>query len=112
MLNFEEINKRLAGYAEDYGKKYPRYKELEFKYIKEFDRLLMEAQASIGNQPSREAYARQEVSNLDFYDEFVSLQVEVNVIRTQISILKQISENLKTEGFREIRMGGGDYYGK
>ena len=111
-MNFEQINKKLLKYADDYAEKYPKYKVLELEYIKNFDDLLVKGQSTFPSQPLREAHARKEISQMDFYDEFTKLQVEINIIRTHISVLKQVSENLKTEGFREIRTGGGDYYGK
>jgi len=102
-LSLYKISEQLAKATEDYGSQYPKLKTLELKYTQEFDRLLMEAQSIFGNQPSREAYARQKLTELPFFEEFCSLQVEVHVLQNRMRNLGQISRNLINASF-----GGGD----
>lgn len=93
-LTLYKVSERLADLSEKYGEVYPKFKKLEMEYVKEFDRLLMIAQNTFTNQPSREAYARQEIATLPIYEEFNNLGVEVRVIETQMRNLGQISRNL------------------
>jgi len=102
-LSLYKISEQLAETTELYGEKYPRLKMLELQYTKEFDRLLMEAQSTFGNQPSREAYARTTLAGMPFFEEFYATQVEVHVLQTKMRNLGQISRNLINASY-----GGGD----
>lgn len=102
-LSLYKISEGLIEATEKYGEKYPKLKTLELQYTKEFDRLLMEAQSIFGNQPSREAYARQELAKLPFFEEFMALQVEVHLIQTKMRNFQQISRNLINASY-----GGGE----
>lgn len=93
-LTLYKISEKLADLSERYGEIYPKFKKLEMEYVKEFDRLLMIAQNTFTNQPSREAYARQEMSQLPIFEEFNNLSVETHVIEIQMRNLGQISRNL------------------
>lgn len=105
-LNLYKISEKLLETTDKYETQYPKYKTFELQYIQEFDRLLLESQSIFGNQPSREAYARQELRKLDFYDKFIALEVEINLLRNRMRNLQQISKNLISGNF----MGGGDNY--
>ena len=99
-LSLYSISEKLAQLSEDYGSIYPKFRKLELEYVKEFDRLLMIAQNTFTNQPSREAYARQEIAKLPIYEEFNNLSVEVRVIETQMRNLGQISRNLVSNNWQ------------
>ncbi len=105
-LSLYKVSEKLAELSERYAEIYPKFVKLENKYMQAFDKLLMEAQATFTNQPSREAYARQELSKLPIFEEFMSTGAEVKVLDTQMRNLGQISRNLVSNNWMGTE--GGD----
>jgi hypothetical protein len=104
-LSLYKISEKLLETNDKYEEKYIQFKKLEMEYVREFDRLLMEAQSIFGNQPSREAYARNEIAKLPFFEKFTALSVETHLLSKRMQNLGQISRNLISGNF----MGeGGD----
>ena len=109
-LSLYKVSSKLAQLLEDYAEVYPKFKKIELEYVMAFDKLLMEAQAIFTNQPSREAYARQELSKLSIFEEFNTLSVQNHVIEIQIRNLAQISRNLVSNNWAG-ESGGENYRG-
>jgi len=103
-ITLNKINNLILKCDERYGEVYPKFKELELKYIQQFDKLLMEAQSIFTNQPSREAYARQEIQKMPEFEEFYTLQVEETILRVRMRNLGQISRNIVSSNY----LGGGE----
>lgn len=93
-ISLERINKELYEIGEEYKNKYMDFKVLELDYMTRLDKLLLEAQSIFTNQPSREAYARQEIQAWSDFNKFYVLQCDISLLTTRMRNLQVISKNL------------------
>lgn len=92
-ITLYNINQKLYELDERYGEIYPKFKEIELKYIKKYDKALMDSQG-FANQSLREAAARELMEKEEEYTEYHTLATEVRLIEVRMRNLQQISRNL------------------
>lgn len=100
-ITLSKVSMILNELTEDYADLYPKFKQIEIDYIKEYDTLMIKAQGMFSNQPSREAYVRQELHKMDKFHEYNDLLVRIKVIEVRMRTLTQISKNMISASWGE-----------
>ena len=107
-LTLYNINTKLYELDERFGELYPKYMMIHDEFINKTDEALMASQG-FATQQLRDAATRQIVHKDVQYPQYLALQTEIELLRTRMRNLQQISRNLVSNNWYTE---GGEQHGR
>ena len=102
-INLTHINSKLLELDDKYATLYPKLAGLELKYLEKFDKHLLTAQSQYGTQQLRESATREMMRLEPEFIPYNTMLAEIKIIEVRMRNLQQISRNLISNNWGEIK---------
>lgn len=102
-ISLNVINTKLLELDDKYASLYPKFVSIELKYLEKFDKHLLTANSQFTTQQLRESATREMMRQEPEFEEYHILLTECKIIEVRMRNLQQISRNLISNNWGEVR---------
>lgn len=100
----KEVFDRIVEYQERYNKIYPKFKDLEIKYmLKKAEILMSQSVAGLGNQTMRDAEAERILSTTSEWVEYQKLLADYHLCKLNLDTYKLLGKIRSNIAWEEAR---------